>query len=254
MAARTPKPDPATLGAVETARAALVDDVGAVSVGDHLGAVTEDERVVTHYFAAVQPGYRGWRWAVTVVRASRSRDVTVSETVLLPGDEAIVAPAWVPWSERVRGDDLTPGQLLPTHPDDPRLLPGYTGADEITDEGVGFVVRELGLNRPRVLSPIGRDDATDRWYDGEAGPETPMARSAPGHCATCGFLVFLAGSLGSVFGVCANEQAPRDGMVVSFDHGCGAHSERAAAVLGLGRPTDPDEPQRAPLDTLAYDI
>jgi Protein of unknown function (DUF3027) len=254
MPGRTPKPDAVTFAAVDAARAALLADVGSGSVGDHLRAVAEDERVVTHYFDAIQPGYRGWRWAVTLVRASRSKDVTVSEIVLLPGDEAIVAPAWVPWSERVRGDDLTPGQLLPTTPDDPRLLPGYTGADEITDEAVGFVIQELGLGRPRVLSPLGRDEATDRWYDGEAGPETPMAKSAPGHCASCGFLVLLAGSLGSVFGVCTNVQAPRDGQVVSLDHGCGAHSERAAAVLGLGRTQELDEPQRALLDTLAYDI
>ena len=42
---------------------------------------------------------------------------------------------------------------------------------------------------------------------------------------TCGFLVPMAGSLGRVFGVCANEYAPDDGRVVSLDHGCGAHSE-----------------------------
>jgi hypothetical protein len=50
---------------------------------------------------------------------------------------------------------------------------------------------------------------------------------------TCGFLTPLAGPLGRVFGVCANEFAPDDGRVVSLDHGCGAHSE-AAARGGFG--------------------
>lgn len=255
MAARSPKPDAATLDAVDLARSALQDDVGPDAVGDHLRSVVEAERVVTHYFAATQPGYGGWRWAVTVARASRAKQVTVSEIVLLPGDDAVVAPSWVPWAERVRGDDLSPGQLLPSPPDDPRLLPGYTGADAdlAGDEDVEFVVRELGLGRSRVLSPEGRDDATDRWYEGEAGPDTPMAKSAPGRCVTCGFLLLLRGALGAAFGVCANGQAPRDGQVVAFDHGCGAHSERAAAIVGPREESDPASRTGA-LDTLTFDI
>ena len=38
----------------------------------------------------------------------------------------------------------------------------------------------------------------------------------------------LQGSLGTVFGVCANQWSPDDGVVVSVDHGCGAHSETDA--------------------------
>ena len=39
----------------------------------------------------------------------------------------------------------------------------------------------------------------------------------------------MRGALSRVFGVCANEYAPDDGRVVSFDHGCGAHSEALVA-------------------------
>jgi hypothetical protein len=35
----------------------------------------------------------------------------------------------------------------------------------------------------------------------------------------------MAGPLSTAFGVCANGSAPTDGQVVSFDHGCGAHSD-----------------------------
>jgi hypothetical protein len=35
----------------------------------------------------------------------------------------------------------------------------------------------------------------------------------------------LAGSLRGAFGVCGNEFAPDDAMLVAADHGCGAHSE-----------------------------
>ena len=59
--------------AVDVARAAL-DIVAPEGVGAHLGVEPDAERVVLHYFESKLPGYRGWRWAVTVMRASRSKN------------------------------------------------------------------------------------------------------------------------------------------------------------------------------------
>jgi hypothetical protein len=115
--------------------------------------------------------------------------------------------------------------VLLTPADDPRLVPGYLLSDDPQVESVAF---ELGQGRPRVLSRLGRVEAADRWYAGSGGPDTAMARQAPGRCGTCGFFVTLAGSLQGAFGVCANELAASDGAVVSVDHGCGAHSEAVA--------------------------
>jgi len=66
---------------------------------------------------------------------------------------------------------------------------------------------------------------------------------------TCGFLVRLSGPLGRVFGVCANEYAPDDGKVVSVDHGCGAHSDGAAAVSAVEAGTVAPS-----VDELGYDM
>jgi hypothetical protein len=123
-------PDRLCAEAVELARAAGQEAAGPFGVGEHLGMEAEGDRVVTHSFACLDPAYRGWRWAVTLARASRSRQVTVDETVLLPGVDAILAPEWVPWSERLRPGDLGPGDLLPTEADDLRLEAGWSGADE----------------------------------------------------------------------------------------------------------------------------
>lgn len=228
--------DAAVAAAVDLARAGAEDIGGERAVGAHLDVVAEGDRVATHLFASALPGYRDWQWAVTVVRASRSREVTVSETVLIPTGEALVPPEWVPWSERLEPGDVGVGDLLPAHAADPRLEPGYapvagpgTPVDDDADaDPVGVVAYELGLGRERVLSPYGRDDAATRWYDGFAGPTAPVAQAAPGRCATCAFVVGLGGPLRSMFGVCANAWSPSDGRVVSYDHGCGAHSEAAA--------------------------
>ncbi len=102
---RVGKPDTLLAGAVETARAALLDVVEPEQVGRHLGAKSEGERLVTHLFECVRPGYRGWQWYVTVARVSRSKIVTVSELGVLPSEDSVLAPEWVPWSERIRPEE-----------------------------------------------------------------------------------------------------------------------------------------------------
>ena len=229
MTSVRPKPDSVAVAAVDQARAALLEEIDAADVGEHLGHLVEGERLVTHLFECRRPGYVGWRWSVTVVRATRQKTVTIDELVLIPGDEAIVAPAWVPYKERLQPGDLSPGDLLPVEEDDPRLVPTYLfGDDELTPDDqdqVRTVAADLGLGRVRTLSIEGRELAAQRWYDGDGGPESPIAQSAPDNCSTCGFLLRLAGPLSETFGVCANGNANADGRVVSFDHGCGAHSE-----------------------------
>jgi hypothetical protein len=264
---RTRELDEACAAAVDLALAAATDLAGVGQVGQHVGVQSDGDRLVTHLFACLDPAYVGWRWAVTVARASRAKVVTVDEVVLLPGPESMLAPDWVPWSERVRPGDIGVGDLMPSSSDDERLVPvaalegddGVLDWDDTTawDEGsdlaasLGFTAlagpqpEEVG--RARVLSAIGRDATAIRWYTGDHGPGTPLTQAAPGHCVTCGFLVRLGGPLGRVFGACANEYAPDDGRVVSLDHGCGAHSEAVGAPhsTGLHVPV---------IDELGYDL
>lgn len=224
-------PDRLCAEAVELALAAAEDVAGPGRVGEHLGVEVDGDRVVTHFFACQEEAYQGWRWAVTVARAPRAKLVTVDETVLVPGPDALLAPEWVPWSDRLRPGDLGVGDLLPTKEDDSRLEPGYAevdpdNAEEPAGFGPGAVANELGLGRARVLSPLGLDLAADRWEESH-GVRTPMAQAAPAHCVSCGFLVRIGGPLGQAFGVCANEYAPADGHMVSLGFGCGGHSEAA---------------------------
>ncbi|WP_324190359.1 DUF3027 domain-containing protein [Nocardia nova] len=220
---------PILAGAVDLARRALLE-LQPTGVGEHLGVTGENECAATHHFAATLPGYRGWRWEVVVAAAPDAEYATVSESALLPGPDALVAPEFVPWDQRIRPGDLAPGDLLAPRVDDPRLVPGYleTG-DPVVDE----VCEEVGLGRRQVLSREGRVEAAERWYS-EFGPDTEMARSAPGTCGVCGFFVPLAGALRAAFGVCANAMGA-DGRVVHVEYGCGAHSDTELPT-GAGSP------------------
>lgn len=250
--------------AVEQARAAAVETAGDPElVGEHLGASTETVvptagdvpvealgAVVTHTFASRLPGYVGWHWAVTLAGVPGEDVITVDEVVLLPGDSAVLAPAWVPWHERLRPGDLSVGDVLPSTEDDPRLVPTWTASDDSADDPEGRVVaEELGLGRERVMSAEGRAEAVARWNAGDFGPGSAMARSAPGPCATCGFWLPLAGSLRQTVGACGNVYAPADGRVVTADYGCGAHSQ---ATLVVAEPTEVVNSAR--YDTGAFDV
>jgi len=56
------KLDAIAAAAVDVAFQAAVAEAGPDQVGDHLSVVGEGERLVTHYFACLHPGYRGWHW------------------------------------------------------------------------------------------------------------------------------------------------------------------------------------------------
>ncbi|BBZ31789.1 DUF3027 domain-containing protein [Mycolicibacterium confluentis] len=218
------------LGAVDLARAA-VEELSAGSVGEYLGASHEDSTSATHRFLAELTGYRGWQWAVVVAAYPGASHATVSEVVLVPGPTALLAPEWVPWEQRVRPGDLSPGDLLAPPAEDPRLVPGFMLNG---DPDENRVAAELGIGRRQVMSAWGRDDAAQRWHDSDFGPESAMARSTKRACRDCGFLLPLAGSLGTMFGVCGNAMAA-DGHVVDFGYGCGAHSDTPAPA-GAGSP------------------
>ena len=239
-------PDDETLiAAVDLARRAAEEIAEPGTVGDHQGYEPEGERVGTHSFDCTSTAYRGWRWAVTVARAPRSRTATVDEVHLLPGIGALLAPAWLPWSDRIAPGDLGAGDLLPFIAEDPRLMPGFEATDD--DDADQLAFWELGLGRERVLSAEGRLEAAERWYDGTHGPHTPIAEQAPAPCESCGFFLPMAGTLRAMFGVCSNEWSPSDGQVVSLDHGCGAHSQGGVAV-------DPPQAELPILDDLGYDV
>ena len=236
--------------AIEMARSVLADLTIPEAVGPYTAARSEGERLVTHLFETTMAGYRGWRWAVTVSRPPRSRTATVCEVGLLPGEEALLAPAWVPWADRLRPGDVGRSDRLPRRETDERLEPGWEATGE---EGDAAALDELDLGRARVLSPAGRSRAAQRWYDGEAGPGADGVRQADATCGTCGFLMRMPGSMRGLFGVCANEWAPDDGRVVSLDHGCGAHSETDLPDQGPEWPVTPARVDEADLEVLGTD-
>jgi hypothetical protein len=214
------------MSTLELARSAAITDAGSADLvgADVSVEIDDDGRVETYLFEAHLAGYKGWRWCVTIAVVDKKSEPTICDVVVLPGPDALLAPEWVAYRDRIQPGDVGVGDIVPSSLDDTRLVPSVHSliADEELD---AMQVFELGLGRARVMSIEGRDQASKRWYESDRGPQSPIAQAAPKPCSSCAFFLPIAGSLRASFGVCANAISPEDARVVSVDHGCGAHSE-----------------------------
>lgn len=245
-------------------RAAEETAEDAALVGDFLARQDLGEGVYDFRFSSLLKGYEQWQWAVSLYHDAEAAEWTINETSLLPTQDALLAPEWVAWKDRLKPDDLSVTDSIGTDSNDPRMEKGVdertvqadieaaaqedadadtqadsdsdvagavdkpagtaAGADSLTDEL--DAIRSFRLTRHHVLSPFGLQQTAQRWYDGPHGPKALSTRTARGHvCETCAFFIPVQGAMGRVFGVCANKWSPDDGRVVSVDHGCGEHSE-----------------------------
>jgi len=106
--ARKPKLDTILADAADAARGALADIASAQEIGDYLGVTAEGERLVTHRFVSQKKGYQGWTWFATLARVPRAKvkDLTVCEVGIIAGDDSLLAPAWVPWADRLAKEEI----------------------------------------------------------------------------------------------------------------------------------------------------
>ncbi len=234
VARRRPSTSPAS---------AVLEIAPADHVGDHLGVAADADGLATHTFACLAPGYRGWTLGRDPRgRARRRRRDGRPRSCCCPAPAPCSRPRGSRGTSGCAPATSAPGDLYPTAPDDPRLEPGFGGADalEAADETASTLAPlrpeqwELGLGRETVLSSLrprrGRRPLVRRRLrprrahgQGRARP-VPQVRLPAAHRR----------ALGQAFGVCANEFGA-DGRVVALGYGCGAHSS-VREIEGTGVP------------------
>lgn len=253
------------------------------AVGDFVSSTEIGDNVTDFRFVSTLVGYEGWQWSVTLYHDEETQRWTVNESTLVPTDESLLPPAWIPWKDRLKPSDLSVTDSIGTDEHDARLEDGFRpvhhhagdeskvacdatqsaensegAADTMSatstvdtteqqqeqqqdqsqqlsdssqdeypvNDDLEEAVSTLRLSRRRVMTAEALSQTAKRWYAGQHGPKSLSTKIADGKaCSTCGFLIPLAGSLGSMFGVCANMWSPDDGRVVSLDHACGEHSD-----------------------------
>lgn len=99
----------------ERARQALAEITPAGTFGDLLSETVEADGVYTLLFAATMGGYPGWHWTISLAELEGEQP-SVLETELMPGEGALLAPDWVPWSERL--EEYRAAQAAAGEPDE----------------------------------------------------------------------------------------------------------------------------------------
>ena len=114
---------------------------GANDLGSFIEAVQEDEIVTTYLWEANRPGYVGWRWSVSVAQLDPATEPTLTEVVLVPGPDSLVAPAWIPWSERLADYQALQAELAKQAQDEAQ----EESQEEAEEEAELEVAEEEGL-------------------------------------------------------------------------------------------------------------
>lgn len=125
-------------------------------VGDVVNAIELGDNVTDFRLAADVRGYEGWQWSVTLYHDAEVGTWTVNESSLVPTDDALVPPAWVPWKDRLEPTDLAPTDSIGTDPDDPRLEGGFRKTEPVACATAG-------------------EDGTSAETAGQAEPAEPVA-------------------------------------------------------------------------------
>ena len=130
--------DEVLIGATDQARAALELITPADTIGEQLGYIVEGEHVLSLLFECLMSGYPGWHWTVSVSRVDTDSEPQVLETELMPGDDALLAPEWVPWSDRLAdskvAEELAAAGLVGSDDDDDDSDDDEDDSDDDDDE------------------------------------------------------------------------------------------------------------------------
>jgi hypothetical protein len=183
---RTGKPDAVLAAAVDVARAAVEGIAPAQQIGRHLGARTEGDRLVTHLFESRLAGYLGWQWYAVLTRNSRSKVVTVNELGLLPSEDSVLAPEWIPWAERVRPEDAqgdeaaeeTSGAGAPEAEAQSADEPSDQSADDDADDAAGTDDADAAADDAAGTDAADPDDADDDADADDAAGDDEQDESA----------------------------------------------------------------------------
>lgn len=142
----------------EFARETAVAGASKNAVGAFVELIEEEDAVYTYLFESKQKGYVGWRWSVTIFDSVDGP--TVSEVLLMPGPDSLVAPKWVPWSERLADWKALQAELERQAAEESALA-AEEGDDESEDE-------DSDDDDSVELEEIDEDEAEDSEESGDS--------------------------------------------------------------------------------------
>jgi hypothetical protein len=120
----------------QLARGALLEITSAASIGDYAGQVDEGDGAFSVLFDSAMPGYPDWKWTVSIAHVE-GEDPSVLEAELMPAEGALLAPDWVPWSDRLaeyKAAQAAEGVIDDEDSVDDALVPDDDESDDDSDD------------------------------------------------------------------------------------------------------------------------
>jgi hypothetical protein len=148
----------------ELAKAALLEITPEATIGAPSGQ-TEEGGATAVTFQANMAGYPGWHWTVAIATLDGA-EPSVLEVELMPGTGALLAPDWVPWSERL-ADYEAAQEALATDATDDELEGSELVDDDDDDDDLGSDVLHGG-----DLDGVDIDEA-EAELDGDGSDDDP---------------------------------------------------------------------------------
>ena len=146
-----------------------------LSHGAFINAIDEGDDTVSYLFKCELKGYLDWHWSVTVYQPVGA-EPTLSEFVLLPGKTSLVAPDWVPWSERLADYKALQAELEAQAALDAEEAEENEDVDdsgELEEDSVEII----DVDEDELLSPTVADEGEGAESDTEeAGKRPPRSR------------------------------------------------------------------------------
>jgi hypothetical protein len=175
-------PDPLSLSAGQAfARAALLEVTPEETIGAPVGEVDEGGGLTTYRFETTMAGYPNWNWSATIAHLPDA-EPTIVETELLPADGALLAPEWIPWSERMedyRAAQLALGEAAALEADDDSDDDDDDEEDEDDDDFGSDVLHSGDLDGVDIdeldVPPVGVDEADEAEPEPDGAAEEPPA-------------------------------------------------------------------------------
>lgn len=85
----------------ELASELMLAELRSDSYGDFVSETEPAKGVIELRYLCQMRGYSGWHWLVTLTQPDKRKPATISELNLVASEDALLAPEWVPWSERL---------------------------------------------------------------------------------------------------------------------------------------------------------
>ena len=139
-------------------------------VGEFVEAIDAGDGITDYRFVSLMRGYEGWQWSVTMFHDVERDTWTVNESTLIPMEQALRPPEWIPWKDRLMPTDQSVTDSIGTDPDDPRLEEGFRA----TAEAETGDTRVSDARDVEAAGAPGKVDAADEASDtGASDSEAP---------------------------------------------------------------------------------